>query len=62
MPNAELIISDHRHNPFLSDKIREKIEALKDKDLDLWKVYARGRTGKIEGLILKEVVCTKREL
>jgi phage terminase large subunit len=54
MPNAELIISDHRHNPFLSDKIREKIEALKDKDLDLWKVYARGRTGKIEGLILKK--------
>lgn len=54
MPNAELIISDHRHNPFLTDKTRAKIEALKDKDLDLWKVYARGRTGKIEGLILKK--------
>jgi phage terminase large subunit len=54
LPNAELIISDHRHNPFLSDKTRQKIEALKDKDLDLWKVYARGRTGKIEGLILKK--------
>ena len=54
LPNAELIISDHRHNPFLSDKIREKIEALKSKDLDLWKVYARGITGRIEGLIFKK--------
>jgi len=52
--NAELIISDHRHNPFLSNKIREKIEALKSKDLDLWKVYARGITGRIEGLIFKK--------
>jgi phage terminase large subunit len=54
LPNTELIISDHRHNPFLSDKIREKIEALKHKDLDLWKVYARGITGRIEGLIFKK--------
>jgi phage terminase large subunit len=54
LSNAELIISDHRHNPFLSDKIREKIEALKSKDLDLWKVYARGITGRIEGLIFKK--------
>ena len=54
LSTTELIISDHRHNPFLSDKIREKIEALKDKDLDLWKVYARGITGRIEGLILKK--------
>lgn len=54
IPTTELIISDHRHNPFLSDKIREKIEALKHKDLDLWKVYARGITGRIEGLVLKK--------
>ena len=54
LPNAELIISDHRHNPFLSDKIRDKIEGLKLKDLDLWKVYARGITGRIEGLIFKK--------
>ena len=54
IPSTELIISDHRHNPFLSDKIREKIEALKSKDLDLWKVYARGITGRIEGLIFKK--------
>lgn len=52
-PNTELIISDHRHNPFLSDKVRAKIEGLKDVDLELWKVYARGLTGKIEGLIFR---------
>lgn len=52
-PNVQLIISDHRHNPFLTDKIREKIENLKDIDLDLWKVYARGMTGKIEGLVFR---------
>lgn len=52
-PNVELIISDHRHNPFLTDKIREKIEGLKLIDLDLWKVYARGMTGKIEGLVFR---------
>ena len=61
LPNTELIISDHRHNPFLSDKIREKIEALKDKDLDLWKVYARGITGRIEGLVLRKWFVTKED-
>ena len=54
LENTELIISDHRHNPFLTDKTRAKIEALKDKDEDLWKVYARGRTGRVEGLVLKK--------
>jgi phage terminase large subunit len=52
--STELIISDHRHNPFLTDKIREKIEGLKDKDVELWKVYARGKTGRVEGLVLKK--------
>lgn len=51
--NTQLIISDHRHNPFLDQKVRDKIEALKDVDLDLWKVYARGMTGKIEGLVFR---------
>jgi phage terminase large subunit len=52
-PTSKLFISDHRHNPFVKDKIRQKLEALKDKDLELWKVYARGLTGKIEGLIFR---------
>lgn len=50
-PNVQLIISDHTHNPFLPDKVREKIEALKEIDYELWKVYARGATGKIFGLV-----------
>jgi len=45
-PHVQLIISDHRHNPFLDDKIHEKIEAIED--AELWKVYARGLTGKLE--------------
>ena len=50
-PGVQLIISDHRHNPFLSAQTREKIELLKDVDIELWRVYARGLTGKITGLV-----------
>ncbi|HZX58864.1 MAG TPA: phage terminase large subunit, partial [Mucilaginibacter sp.] len=50
--NVQLIISDHRHNPFLEQGVRDKIEELKNSDPELWKVYARGLTGKITGLIL----------
>jgi phage terminase large subunit len=50
---VEMIISDHRHNPFLPDIIRKKIEAIRLDDEELWKVYARGMTGKIEGLIYR---------
>lgn len=52
-PGTQLFITDHRHNPFLTEKIRQKIEALKDIDQELWKVYARGLTGKIEGLVFR---------
>ncbi|GEP95557.1 PBSX family phage terminase large subunit [Chitinophaga cymbidii] len=48
-----LIISDHRHNPFCPQSIKKKIEALKHQDPELFKVYGRGRTGKIEGLIFR---------
>jgi phage terminase large subunit len=50
---VELIISDHRHNPFLNDKTRRDIEGIRNEDEELWKVYARGMTGKIEGLIYR---------
>ena len=50
---VKLFISDHRHNPFVPEKIREKLEDLKNKDMELFKVYARGMTGKIEGLIFR---------
>lgn len=52
-PNVKFLITDHRHNPFLSQKMHDKIESLKDRDEELWRVYARGLTGKIEGLILR---------
>lgn len=50
--NVKLIISDHRCNPFLSKEEHEKIENIED--YELWKVYARGKTGKLKGLILRE--------
>ena len=43
-------ISDHRKNYFLSDEEHERIEGINDEEL--WKVYARGLTGKISGLVL----------
>jgi len=48
-PNVKLIISDHRHNPFLSKEDHEQIESIADPEL--FRVYARGFTGKIEGII-----------
>ncbi len=51
-PGVQLIISDHRHNPFLAVEMRQKIESLKDDDPELWRVYARGLTGRISGLVL----------
>lgn len=52
-PSVQLIISDHRHNPFLPQELRDEIERLKFEDEETWKVYARGLTGRIEGLVFK---------
>ena len=49
--DVQLIISDHRHNPYMPAALRDKIESLKNQDYELWKVYARGLTGKITGLV-----------
>lgn len=46
---VQLIISDHRHNTFLTAEDHAKIEGIKDKEL--WNVYARGKTGNLTGLI-----------
>lgn len=48
-PNVTLFISDHRHNPFISDELHQEIESIDDKEL--FKVYARGLTGQVRGLI-----------
>jgi phage terminase large subunit len=50
--DVELLISDHRHNCFLTDEEHKKIERIPDKEL--WKVYARGLTGNITGIIFPE--------
>ena len=45
-----LLISDHRRNYFLTDEEHARIEGISDPEL--WKVYARGLTGKLEGVVL----------
>ncbi|RYY36805.1 MAG: terminase [Sphingobacteriaceae bacterium] len=52
-PDVQIIISDHRHNPFADEHVRRKIESLRNTDIELWHVYARGLTGKITGLVFK---------
>ena len=47
---TRLIISDHRGNPFLTKEEHDRIEGISDPEL--WKVYARGATGQITGLVL----------
>lgn len=47
-----LLISDHRHNPFLTEEKHKEIENIKDPEL--WKVYARGITGNVKGVIFHD--------
>ena len=47
---VKLIISDHRNNRFLTEDEHQRIESISDPEL--WKVYARGLTGKVQGLVL----------
>ena len=46
---VKLIISDHRGNMFLTDEEHRRIEGISDPELH--RVYARGRTGSISGLV-----------
>lgn len=48
-PGTSLFITDHRHNPFLTEAKHKEIEGIKDPEL--WRVYARGLTGNLQGLI-----------
>jgi phage terminase large subunit len=55
-PGTKTFYSDHRHNPFLTPDKHREIENIynfesRKGDLELWKVYARGLTGNIEGVI-----------
>jgi phage terminase large subunit len=49
MPDVQLYVTDHRHNPFLSEEQHHEIENIGDPEL--WAIYARGKTGKVKGLI-----------
>jgi phage terminase large subunit len=49
--DSELIISDHRINPFISEALHNEIENIED--AEMFKVYARGLTGKVTGLIFQ---------
>lgn len=49
--DVQLILSDHRKNTFLTEEQHETIERIKSEDIELWKVYARGATGSITGLV-----------
>jgi phage terminase large subunit len=51
--DVQLFLSDHRHNPFISEEQHRIIESQYPKDSELWKVYARGYTGRMEGSIYK---------
>lgn len=46
---ATILYSDHRHNNFLPHSQHAKTENIQDPEL--WKVYARGMTGNVTGLI-----------
>lgn len=48
-----LTITDHRHNPFLSQDEHNRIESISDPEL--WRVYARGLTGRIQGVIYNDI-------
>ncbi|HEY4288256.1 MAG TPA: terminase large subunit [Puia sp.] len=46
---VQLFITDHRHNPFLSQEEHNNYENIGDPEL--FQVYSRGKTGKVKGLI-----------
>jgi len=51
-PGTVFFRSWHVHNPFLSLRQHQEIEGIKD--AELWKVYARGVTGNVKGLIFPD--------
>lgn len=49
--DVDIFYTDHRNNDYLTDEQHERIEGIKDPEL--WRVYARGMTGAITGLIYR---------
>lgn len=48
-PSVKLLRSWHEHNNYISQDKHDEIERIADKDM--WRVYARGLTGKLSGLV-----------
>lgn len=55
-PGVSLFITDHRHNRFLTKQQHDEIENIPDHET--WRVYARGLTGNLKGLIYKSWIHT----
>lgn len=49
--DVQTFYTDHRNNAYLTDEQHDRIEGIKDPEL--WRVYARGMTGAIRGLIYR---------
>jgi phage terminase large subunit len=47
-PGVALFVSYHKHNTFLPQSVHDDIEGIEEDEL--WKVYARGKTGTLKGL------------
>ena len=47
------VFTTYRDNRFLDAQYREELENLKNIDLQLWRIYARGQWGILKGLIYK---------
>ncbi|MCP4521696.1 MAG: hypothetical protein GY827_08425 [Cytophagales bacterium] len=57
--HCQWFFSNYTHNPFLSEKIRQKIERRRD-NKDWWRVYGLGLTGQSEGIIFRNVKWLKK--
>ncbi len=49
--NAYVLVTTHNDNAFLHPDVRDEIEALREQNYNLWRVYARGEWGRLEGQI-----------
>lgn len=58
-PGVRLFITDHRHNRFLTQQQHDEIEGIPDPES--WRVYARGLTGNMKGLIYKNWIQTREQ-
>lgn len=54
-PSVKLLRSWHVHNPYISQDQHDRIERISD--VEMWKVYARGLTGKLRGTVYKSWEC-----